>query len=106
MNVLQFWQHIKPISAEPILRGLINSTYKIHAHTGIYILQKLHPVFSPEVNLNLLAVTDYLASQGINTPRLIKTNTHEAWAMDGKNCWRMLTFITGDNRDQLQGPQQ
>ncbi|MEI6789905.1 MAG: phosphotransferase [Myxococcaceae bacterium] len=102
MNILKAWARLNYESIEPILTGLINQTYLVKTQTGSYILQKLHSVFAPEVNKNILAVTDYLASQNFLTPRLIKTDSGELWVLEEDNsCWRLLSFIEGQSFDQL-----
>ena len=104
MNILKAWQRLNTISAEPILTGLINQTYLVKTSTGPYVLQKLHSVFAPEVNQNILAVTDYLASKNFLTPRLIKTDAGDLWVLENNTCWRILSFIDGQSFDQLQNP--
>lgn len=104
MNILKAWQRLEPELVEPIPVGLINQTYRVQTSNGVYVLQKLHPVFGPAVNADILAVTDYLASQNFLTPRLIKTNSGDLYAIDGNDCWRMLTHIEGQTFDQINSP--
>lgn len=105
MNILKAWQRLEPEMIEPIPIGLINETYRVNTTKGVYILQKLHPIFAPEVNADILAVTDYLASQGFITPRLVKTDSGDLWALEDNQCWRMLTYIEGHTFEQTKNPE-
>ncbi|HSG70694.1 MAG TPA: phosphotransferase [Planctomycetaceae bacterium] len=82
--------------------GLINETYFVvldgrrHA-----VLQQLHPVFGPTVNLDLEAVTEHLAKHGLVTPRLIRTAAGEAWAEHDAKYWRAITYVPGRTFEQV-----
>ncbi len=104
MNILKAWQRLEPELVEPIPVGLINQTYRVKTPNGLYVLQKLHPIFAPEVNADILAVTDYLASKGFITPRLIKTDSGDLWALEDSQCWRMLSYIEGHTFEQIKNP--
>ena len=106
-TILTSWQRLRLSSIEPIFTGLINQTYRVQSSRSPpekYILQKLHPVFEAEVNKNILAVTNYLASQKFLTPRLIKTDSGALWVLENNVCWRMLSWIEGENLNQLKNP--
>ena len=80
----------------PLAGGLINATFAVSRDgQTIAVVQRLHPVFGPAVNLDLDAVTTHLAARGMVTPRLIRTR-HGAASMelDGKT-WRALTWVDG-----------
>jgi Ser/Thr protein kinase RdoA (MazF antagonist) len=81
----------------PITGGLINATFAVRDHGApIAVLQRLHPVFAGEVNLDLEAVTAHLAAKGMITPRLVRTRSGDAWhtGADGR-AWRALTWVDG-----------
>ncbi len=81
---------------EVLAGGLINATFKISrggAPTGV--LQRLHPVFGPAVNLDLEAVTAHLAARGLVTPRLVRTLAGQPWVEHGGATWRVLTWVDG-----------
>nr|HEX4314436.1 phosphotransferase [Kofleriaceae bacterium] len=82
----------------PLAGGLINTTYVVGAAGApVAVLQRLHPVFAGEVNLDLDAVTAHLASKGVPTPRLIRARDGRAWVDDADGrAWRALTFVAGD----------
>ena len=69
--------------------------------TPIAVLQQLHPVSAPTVNLDLEAVTSHLAARGLVTPRLIRTLDGHAWVEhDGRGVARA---DLGRRRDRARG---
>jgi Ser/Thr protein kinase RdoA (MazF antagonist) len=84
--------HVRQIAG-----GLINSTFAVERDGApIAVVQRLHAVFGPTVNLDLDAVTTHLAAKGMLTPRLIRTREGAAWIdVDGKS-WRALTWVDGE----------
>lgn len=79
----------------PLGAGLINQTYAVEGPRGRFVLQRLHPVFRPEVNLDIDAVTRYLAAQGLLTPRLLRTVTGDCWFGHDGQTWRALSWVDG-----------
>ncbi|CAN5912590.1 aminoglycoside phosphotransferase family protein [soil metagenome] len=76
--------------------GLINQTYAVRdGGASIAVLQRVHPVFAGEVNLDLEAVTEHLAARGLVTPRLIRTGAGEPWLVHDGHVWRALTWVDG-----------
>jgi Ser/Thr protein kinase RdoA (MazF antagonist) len=90
-TVLHAWALTGPI--EPVVIGNINRTYRV----GDTILQRLNPIFGPEVHFDIEAVTAHLESHGILTPRLIPTSAGELWtAGEDGSVWRLQTRIPGE----------
>lgn len=83
--------------------GLINQTFAVKRGGGpVAVLQRLHPVFGAEVNLDIEAVTAHLAARGMVTPRLWRTPRGEAWVTEAATSpadspwvWRALTWVEG-----------
>ncbi len=76
--------------------GLINATWRLSDAQGpAFVLQRLHPSFPREVNLNFTCVTDYLAARGHLVPRLIPTREERGWVEHKGGIWRLMTFIDG-----------
>jgi len=76
--------------------GLINSTWRLSGPEGpAFVLQRLHPSFPGEVNLNFACVTDYLAARGHLVPRLIATRNGAWWVEHDGGVWRLMTFVDG-----------
>jgi Ser/Thr protein kinase RdoA (MazF antagonist) len=89
----------------PIPGGLINQTFVVReGGAPRAVLQRLHPVFGPEVNLDLEAVTAHLASRGMTTPRLVRTADDRAWVEHDGATWRALTWIDGETVHRVPDP--
>ncbi|MBA2542885.1 MAG: phosphotransferase [Deltaproteobacteria bacterium] len=89
----------------PVAGGLINQTFVVRRdNTAIAVVQRLHPIFAPEVNLDIEAITAHLAARGVTTPRLIRTLDHQAWIVDGGHAWRALTFVDGETVHRVPSP--
>lgn len=89
----------------PLAGGLINATFRIDAAGGRRaVLQRLHPVFDPAVNLNLERVTEVLAAQGLVTPRLLRTADARAWVTLEDRHWRLLSFVDGTSAEAVDSP--
>jgi Ser/Thr protein kinase RdoA (MazF antagonist) len=95
-----------PDQIEPIMpaRGLINQTYVVRAGSPIAVLQRLHPVFGPAVNLDIEAVTTHLTARGLETPMLIRTLAGDAWLEHAGAVWRALTWVDGETVDRVPDP--
>ena len=77
--------------------GLINGTWRVETMAGErYILQRLHPSFPPEVNLNLESVTAWLRRKGRLAPCLERTRRAALWHTAEGVVWRLMSFIEGD----------
>ena len=89
--------------AESVAIGLINRTFVLYASDQPrFVLQRLHPIFAPQVNLDIEALTEVLASRGLTTPRLVRTRDGAAWFVsDG--TWRMITYVPGRTLVRLEG---
>lgn len=76
--------------------GLINATCAVRlGGEPIAVLQRLHPAFGAEVNLDIDAVTAHLAARGLTTPRLVRTRDGRAWHEHAGRVWRALSWIEG-----------
>lgn len=77
--------------------GLINETFLAEGPTGKTIVQRMHPMFAPEINHDIEAVTAHLAARGVNTPRVLPTLGGERWLIDddggGPRPWRALSWV-------------
>ncbi|MEC9464640.1 MAG: phosphotransferase [Myxococcota bacterium] len=95
-GVLSAWG-IEEAQVETLTSGHINQTYRISGAGEASILQKLNPIFGPEVHRDIDAITARLDSMGMVTPRLIPTKSGDLWCVgaDG-GIWRLQTFIRGE----------
>jgi len=98
---------IRPGSARPIGSGLINWTLRAETCAGRpLVLQRLNPVFRPEVNLDLQAVSQHLGARGLLCPAVVPAADGALWARVGPDTWRALTYVEGVSHDALGTPDQ
>jgi Ser/Thr protein kinase RdoA (MazF antagonist) len=97
---------LEPQSLERATSGLMNPTWYVSSRGGErLVLQRVNPIFSAEVNIDIAAVTEHLASKGLLTPRLKATRDGALW-FEHEGVWRVLTRIDGICRDALESPAQ
>ncbi len=96
-------------SSDPIREledgGLINRTWAVGDPTWA-MLQWVNPIFDPRIHLDIEAVTSRLEEAGLSTPRLVPSTRGELWTMQGRDCWRLLTYIPGSTLHQLENVDQ
>jgi len=98
------------LASEPLERatsGLINPTWFVRSRDGRQlVLQRLNPIFPPDVNVDIEAVTRHLFAKGVETPRLVPSRFGQLWLEHDGAIWRVLTRIDGVTRDALESPEQ
>lgn len=84
--------------------GLINSTFLL-GEPPSFVLQRVNPIFTPAVQVDIEAVTGHLARGGLVTPRIVPTDSGglHALAEDGA-VWRLLTFVPGRTLHRVTSP--
>lgn len=91
----------------PIDIGLINVTFRVDTETGTqYALQRLNPIFGARVHEDIEAVTTHIATKGLQTPRLRRTDDGALWTEVEGGVWRMLSWIDGENVSQADSPRR
>ncbi len=106
-EVLAAWRELGPgARVEPMAGGLIHGTYRVAGAGGPVVLQRMSPIFAPEVNLDVAAVTEHLAGKGRVTPRLLPTRAGRLWLEHGGAVYRAMTFVPGASFSRVQGPAQ
>jgi Ser/Thr protein kinase RdoA (MazF antagonist) len=92
---------------ELIEAGHINPTWRVDHARGRYVLQRLNPIFSPQLHHDIEAITARLVEAGLTTPRLVPTTTQALWHTDaGGGVWRVLTFIEGETLLAADSPER
>lgn len=94
-------------AASPLSGGLIHATFAVDADAGRFVMQRVHPVFAPEVHHNIAAVTEHLRRRGLAAPRLLTSRGGRPWADLGPaGVWRVMTRVPGVGFDAVAGPAQ
>lgn len=89
----------------PITGGLINATFAVRVEGApTAVLQRLHPIFAAEVNLDLEAITAHLAAHHLVTPRLVRTRDDRAWVDHEGRAWRALSWVDGVSVHRVPDP--
>ncbi len=98
------WPGLDSLTAQPLQDGLINDTFAVGS-PPVAVVQRLHPVFAPEVNIDIDAITAHLCAQGLLTPRLLHTRAGERWHIDEEGRpWRALSWVPGRTVHRIEGP--
>jgi Ser/Thr protein kinase RdoA (MazF antagonist) len=104
--ILQRYGFSASATQAPLEGGLINRTYQVEEAGRRAVLQRLHPIFKPEVNLDIQAITAHLAERGLHTPRLLPTLDGALWVIDGDGfSWRMLSWLSGRTFSVVERPE-
>jgi Ser/Thr protein kinase RdoA (MazF antagonist) len=100
---LAAWPALAALPARPLAGGLINTTWAV-GEPPVAVVQALHPIFRPEVNLDIDAVTAWLAAEGMLTPRPLSTADGALWTLSEGRCFRALSWVPGQSFDRLRDP--
>jgi Ser/Thr protein kinase RdoA (MazF antagonist) len=77
-------------------RGLINRTFAVAGEPG-HVLQRVSPIFAPEIHHNIRAVTQRLRERGVTTPLIVETRAGTPWHTEADgSVWRLLTRVSGE----------
>lgn len=90
-----------PISVERWGQGLIHDTFGVLSTRGEFVLQRVHPVFSPLVHHNIFAVTEHLRAKGVPSPELLRSDRGEPWFEAEGEVWRVMTRMRGRTFDTM-----
>lgn len=105
-RVVPNWEGLAGASVTPVAEGLINQTFKVVTPGGgAFALQRVNPIFAPEVHLDIDAITGHVSARGLPTPRLVPTRLGELWA-DDEGIWRLLTWLPGRTIGRVVHPDQ
>jgi hypothetical protein len=91
--ILAAWDITEPVRASADA-GLINDTFVVGDPVQ-GILQRVNPIFGPDIHLDIEAITTHLEHCGLETPRLVRTSTGSLCVPTENGAWRLLTFIPG-----------
>ena len=105
-RVLPHYAGLEGAAVAPLGSGLINQTFLVSRGEDRFVLQRLHPIFSADINSNINAVTRRLAELGQITPLLVPTRDGRLSVVLGDEVWRLQTFVEGVSFDVVQSPGQ
>ncbi|EYF06737.1 phosphotransferase enzyme family protein [Chondromyces apiculatus] len=99
------WSALRGLSIRPAAdAGLINTTL-VAGDPPRFVVQRVHPVFAPEVHHDIEAITAHLATRGLTTPRLVRADDGALWARDESGgVWRVMDFIPGRTLHRVSSP--
>ena len=83
--------------------SLINLTFIVQLDTTAgpepIVLQRMHPVFGPNVHFDIEAVTAHLRHRQLETPQLLHTRAGQLWTTEDSTgetrVWRALSYMAG-----------
>lgn len=81
--------------------GLINTSFRVDTDGTSFVLQRVSPIFSPEVCDDVEKVTAHLSSRGVATPRLVRSGAGRTHEHIEDGVWRVLTYIDGVVHDHV-----
>lgn len=95
-RAIKNWHIGKIAKLYPVKTGIFNETHIVRTNTGVYVLQKLHPLISRrEPTENYLAASAFLASHNLPAQRIVCAKRGKILVKDGARFWRLLTAIPG-----------
>lgn len=95
-DVVGNWKLGEVVSTMPVGSGLINTTYKIMATGGVFVMQKIHKIIPDAAAEDMLKVTSFLAERGLLVPKLLLTSDGRPFATDSENSrWRVYPWVEG-----------
>lgn len=86
--------------------GLIQDTFAVTRKGGSRVIaQRMHPMYTPAVLTDTDVVTAHLAMQGLETPRILRTQEGELSVTDDEGrLWRLLTYLEGQTFAHIHHP--
>lgn len=87
--------------------GLINETFLVTVDPEQkFVLQRMNPLFSPEVNHDINVLTRHLQLKGAATPRLLPADNGKLWVDADSGAWRLSIYVPGVCLDMLHNESQ
>lgn len=101
---LSAWSSLAVLPHRPLSGGLINDTFSV-GDPPVAVVQRLHTLFEPVMHEDIETITAHIASKGLMTPRLLRTDDGGLWTLDDEQrCWRALSWVPGVSIDRLDSP--
>ena len=103
-SILDQW-NISEAVAPAVDGGLINDTFIVGSPPSA-VLQRVNPIFGPDVHFDIEAITSHLSSQGVSTPLLIRTQSGKLCVPTDSGAWRLLSYLPGTTIHSISSLQQ
>lgn len=103
-SILDQW-NISEAVAPAVDGGLINDTFIVGSPPSA-VLQRVNPIFGPDVHFDIEAITSHLSSQGVSTPLLIRTQSGKLCVPTDSGAWRLLSYLPGTTIHSISTLQQ
>lgn len=106
--LVQGYQLPEPLQCVPVNVGLINQTFDID---GVWILQRVNPIFGAAVNEDIAELTEVLRKHGVPVPMLCRTRDGKTyvegrlWGLD-EGVWRLMTKLPGETHHHVESIEQ
>jgi len=85
--------------------GLINRTWYARSHDDeLVVIQRVNPIFPPEINADIDILTRHLKSKNVLSPALVPSRSGRLWLEHEGAIWRVLTYINGVTHDAVESP--
>lgn len=94
-EILSLYTIGRPLAVEHLTSGIIHATFKVTTDRGVFILQKVNPIFSPLVMEDISVVLTYLKEKGCTVMEIVETHSGEKYVEDTQGFWRVFIYISG-----------
>lgn len=85
--------------------GIIHKTWRIETDSGIFVLQKVNPIYTPAVMDDLQSVFSHLKNLGQRVAEVVKTKSGDLYVADEVGFWRLSPFIDGATHEEITSTQ-
>ncbi|MFP6654872.1 MAG: aminoglycoside phosphotransferase family protein, partial [Myxococcota bacterium] len=95
------------IEVRPISDGLVHRSWHVRVGPDEFVLQRVSPIFAPEIHENIQRVTQHLAARGFRSVTLLPTVDGASSASLGSlDRWRLMPHLGGASFDRIQSLEQ
>lgn len=94
-KILAQFRITPPYTVHPIAIGLVNQTFLVEKGGNKYILQKLHPIVTPQICENAKVITEHLSTSGIPVPTYILSLENNPYYETEGSVWRLTHYLPG-----------
>jgi Ser/Thr protein kinase RdoA (MazF antagonist) len=106
-DLLACFPALRAPRVQPLAGGLVHQTFQVDDGAHPYVLQRVSPIFAPEIHANIAAVSAHVRARGVMCPALLPAadGRHFVELGDGSR-WRLMTRLAGVAFARCTGPAQ